>query len=98
MLISATTSTRTPPPAGTCELHVGAEAFRLTRTDKGLSVRGGPADDPDAIITLETESLCKLAAGDLTTQDAIGQAVIEGDHDIAAGFLAAIHGTLASPG
>jgi hypothetical protein len=59
---------------------------------------GGPADDPDAIITLESESPCKLAARDLTTQDAIGQAVIEGDHDIAAGFLAAIHGTVASPG
>jgi DNA-binding HxlR family transcriptional regulator len=97
VLLSATASTSTPPPAGTCELHVGAEAFRLTRTDKGLSIRGGSAEDPDVIITLETESLYKLVAGDLSTQDAIGQAVIEGDHDLAAGFLAAIHGTVASP-
>jgi DNA-binding HxlR family transcriptional regulator len=101
-LLSATTTSTTAPvapvPAGTCELRVGPEAFRLTRADTGLIVRGGPADDPDAIITLETETLYSITAGDLTLQDAGERAVIEGDRDIASGFLAALHGTLASPG
>jgi DNA-binding HxlR family transcriptional regulator len=96
-LISATTRTSTPPPAGTCELRAGPEAFRLTRADERLIVRGGPAEDPDAVITLETQTLYQIVAGDLTIADAIGQALIEGDHDIATGFVAALHGTLATP-
>ena len=95
-LISATTSTITLPPVGTCELRAGHEAFRLTGTDNGLTVRGGPADDPDVTITLETETLYKITAGHLTVQDAVGQALIEGDRDIATGFLSALHGTLAT--
>jgi len=95
-LMSATASTSAPPPAGTCELRVGPEVFRLTSEGTGLSVRGGPAEAPGATITLKTETLYKVAAGDLTVQDATGQALIEGDPDIATGFLAALHRTLAS--
>jgi DNA-binding HxlR family transcriptional regulator len=96
-LMSATAGTTASPPAGTCELRTGPEVFRLTRGDKGLSVRGGPAEEPDAIISLETETLYQVAAGDLTAEDAGGRALIEGDRDIATGFLAALHGTLADP-
>jgi DNA-binding HxlR family transcriptional regulator len=95
--LSATTDTTASPPAGTCELRVGQEAFRLTRGDKGLSARGGPAESPDAIISLETDILYRVVTGDLTTQDASGQALIEGDRNIATGFLAALHGTLSGP-
>jgi hypothetical protein len=97
-LLSATTNVTAPAPAGTCELRVGPEAFRLTGAEEGLSVRGGPVDDPDAIITLETETLYSIIACDLTPHDASDHALIEGDRDIAAGFLAALHGALASPG
>jgi DNA-binding HxlR family transcriptional regulator len=96
VLLSATASTSAPAPAGTCELRVGPEAFRLAGTDTGLSVRGGAVEDPDAIIALETETLYDITAGDLTPHEAGDKALIEGDRDIAVGFLAALHGTLAS--
>lgn len=91
---AATAGTSAPAPAGTCELRVGPETFRLTRAEEGLSVRGGPVDDPDAMITLETETLYGITAGELTLKDARDRALIDGDHDIAAGFLAALHGAL----
>lgn len=93
-LMSATTSSSAPAPVGTCELRVGPEVFRLASEGAGLLVRGGPAEDPGATITLETETLYKVTLGELTVQDASSQALIEGDRDIAAGFLAALHGTL----
>lgn len=96
-LMSATAAPSALPPSGTCELRVGPEVFRLTGEGTGLSVRGGPADDPAAAITLSVETLYQVAAGELTVPDIGSQALIEGDPDIAMGFLAALHGTLARP-
>jgi DNA-binding HxlR family transcriptional regulator len=96
-LMSAMAGTTASPPAGTCELRIGPEVFRLTSDGTGLTMRGGPAEDGNATITLTTETLYQIAAGDLMAQEASSQALIEGDHDIATGFLAALHGTLASP-
>jgi DNA-binding HxlR family transcriptional regulator len=96
-LMSANASTTAPPPVGTCELRVGPEVFRLTSEGTRFSVRGGQAEDPGATVTLGTETLYKVAVGDITARDASSQVLIEGDRDIAMGFLTALYGTLANP-
>jgi DNA-binding HxlR family transcriptional regulator len=76
------------------ELRVGNEVFRLASDDTGLSVRGGSADHPDTVVTLEDEPFYDLITGRQTVRAVQSEAVIECDHQLGGELLAMLHGAV----
>jgi DNA-binding HxlR family transcriptional regulator len=72
---------RTPKLAAgrLCELRVGDEVFAIWSGDEGLSITGGGADSPDAVVTLEIGDLHALVSGVTTVRAVRARAGIEGD-------------------
>ena len=90
-----------PPglPAGrSCAVQVGSETFTLTGTDNGLDVHSGPATNSDTTLTLDQQSLARLAGAGLSTSAAETQATISGDRRLARLVLATIEGCASKPG
>jgi DNA-binding HxlR family transcriptional regulator len=93
-LMSASSHPTTAPHGQTCELRVGSEVFRLAADQARLTVRGGPSERPDAVVTIDAETLYLLMAGRSSADVARRQTTIDGDHDVAGAFLEALFGTL----
>jgi DNA-binding HxlR family transcriptional regulator len=66
-----------------CELRVGDEVFEIRSAKGGVSIVGGEADRPDAVVTLALRDLHELTSGSLTPHDARGRADIDGDDEAA---------------
>jgi hypothetical protein len=77
---------------------VGAEFFHLGARDSKLSVHGGPAHAPDAVVAMSDDTLYGLLAGQTTPAVTVRRATVEGDPEIALGALESLHGVLAQRG
>jgi DNA-binding HxlR family transcriptional regulator len=91
VLMSATATSKHVTPAKVCELRVDGEFFRLASDASGLSVRGGPADRPDAAIVLGAAALYALVAGRKSPKAVARESTIEGDRNFAAEILTAFY-------
>jgi ubiquinone biosynthesis protein UbiJ len=85
------------PPGKVAEVRVGGEVFRVVTEEARLSVRGGPGEQPDAVVTLETEALYALVTGRKTAQSVERTSVIDGDRHFAAELLAMLYGAVSTP-
>jgi DNA-binding HxlR family transcriptional regulator len=94
VLLSASSRPTTAPVGRVCQLRVGSEYFQLTVDHIGLSVHGGLAEKPDAVVTLDCETLYLLMAGHATITHP--RITIDGDHNTAREFLNSLHGALAA--
>jgi DNA-binding HxlR family transcriptional regulator len=97
VLTSATAVRSDLAPGRVCELRVGQEVFRLATEDARLSLRGGPADRPDAVITLDTETLYALVTGRKTVPAVRRTSVVDGDQEFATEILTVLYGAVAAP-
>jgi DNA-binding HxlR family transcriptional regulator len=79
------------PDAHTCELQVDAEHFQLSANESRLIVRGGPAQDPDAVITMSTQTLYRLMAGRATAARNVS---IEGNPMVTQAAIESLRGAL----
>jgi len=72
------------------EFRVDGELFHVQLEGEGAEIRQGPAADPDLIISGDTETLFKVAAGRLTLAEAVeaGAIATEGDQGSLARCLA----------
>jgi DNA-binding HxlR family transcriptional regulator len=70
-------------PDATYELRVDNEAFQVRSHDGRLQAAQGPAANPDATITLTTDTLATIAAGDLDIPSARADRLIAIDGDTA---------------
>jgi DNA-binding HxlR family transcriptional regulator len=78
-------------PAGrVCELRVGDEVFEVRGSRDGLSIAGGQADNPDAVIALGLGDLHALTSGSATPRDVRRRAEIDGDDEAADQLLRAL--------
>jgi DNA-binding HxlR family transcriptional regulator len=96
VLMSAKAIPNNLPPGKVGELRVGGEVFRLESDEGRLSVRGGPAERPDAVLTLDTQTLYALVTGHKTAQAVERTSTIDGDHDFASELLAVLHGAVST--
>jgi DNA-binding HxlR family transcriptional regulator len=94
VLSSATVAPRDLTPGKVCEIRVGSEVFRFTTEEARLALRAGPAERPDAVITLDTETLYALVTGRKTVQAVKRTSVIGGDQDLATEILTALYGAV----
>jgi DNA-binding HxlR family transcriptional regulator len=84
--------------AETVEVRVGGEVHHLEVSGGRLWAYDGPAIRPAGVIALETDTLFRLATGQLALADAARSVVrIEGDPAAARRVLAAIRGSVAPP-
>jgi DNA-binding HxlR family transcriptional regulator len=67
----------------TCELHVGDDSFGLTGTDDGVEVTAGAVAQPEAVVTVELQTLLRLAIGKIDPADAAAEIAVEGDRRVA---------------
>jgi DNA-binding HxlR family transcriptional regulator len=95
-LLSATSRPTGLPPGVTCELRVDDEPFTLGATDAGLTVAGGPAPDPSAVVSLTAADLFALMSARATPAATTKQATITGDRRIARTTLTTLHGALSA--
>jgi DNA-binding HxlR family transcriptional regulator len=67
----------------TYELHIDGEVLHVQVRDGNLQPHHGPADDPDAVLTVDAMALADLSAGRLDVDDALapGRVTVEGDAD-----------------
>jgi DNA-binding HxlR family transcriptional regulator len=93
-LLSASQRPTALPAGRVCELHVEGEVFQLGAAGPNLSVHGGPASAPDAVVTLTTETLYRLMSGHTPPGR---QTVVVGDREIADHALATLRGALTEP-
>jgi DNA-binding HxlR family transcriptional regulator len=68
--------------AGVCELRVGDEVFQIRSGRHGMSIFGGAAERPDAVVTLDLRELHALTSGGARVNPSI-----EGDSEIGAQVL-----------
>jgi DNA-binding HxlR family transcriptional regulator len=92
-LLSAASHPTAIPDGRICELRVDTEFFQLSATASRLSVRGGPAQAPDSIITMSAETLYRLMTGHITTNNI----TVNGDPGIARSALESLNGALTRP-
>jgi DNA-binding HxlR family transcriptional regulator len=74
-------------PGTVCELRVGDEVFLVRAGRDGVSILGGGAERPDAVVTLGLGELSALVSG---AQDV--RAEVEGDAEVADRLLATLSG------
>jgi hypothetical protein len=77
-------------------MRIGAESFHLGTDGSRLTVAGGPAQLPDATITMPPETFYRLMAGETTLASASKQSTVDGDVDTARLALDTLHGALAA--
>jgi hypothetical protein len=77
-------------------MRIGAESFQLGTDGSRLTVAGGPAQLPDATITMPPETFYRLMAGETTLASASKQSTVDGDVDTARLALDTLHGALAA--
>jgi DNA-binding HxlR family transcriptional regulator len=88
-LLSATGRPVALPDGTSCELRVDEEFFHLGVAGGALSVRGGPADRPDAVVTIPAGALYTLMYGEETRE-----ATVLGDDAVAREVLGSLRGVL----
>jgi DNA-binding HxlR family transcriptional regulator len=85
-----------PDVAGgtTYELHVDGEVLHVQVRDGNLQPHHGPADDPDAVLTIDAMALADLWAGRLDVDDAlaVGRVTVDGDEDAGRRLLTSFSG------
>jgi DNA-binding HxlR family transcriptional regulator len=86
-LLSASARPTALPAGRVCELRVDGESFQLGTGEPGLSITGGPAHEPDAVVTLGAEILYGLMSGQITLAAAVSAATVTGDPQIARAAL-----------
>ena len=91
LLLSAANRPTDLPPAHTCELRVDGEHFQLSANESRLTVRGGPAEHPDGVITMATRTLYRLMAGQTT---AIRQLTADGNAMVTRTAVETLRGAL----
>jgi DNA-binding HxlR family transcriptional regulator len=98
VLMSAARVPSNLEPGRVCEIRAGNEVFRLTAEAKGLSVRGGTAEHPDAVIKFDLDTLYALVTGSTTARAARKRTEAQGDEAVVTEILTLLHGALnASP-
>jgi DNA-binding HxlR family transcriptional regulator len=93
-LLSAAARPTRLPSGTTCELRVDEEPFHLGATDAALSVGGGPAPDPSAVVSLSADDLFALMSARETPAATTRHATITGDRRVARATLDTLHGAL----
>lgn len=88
-LLSASGRPTALPDGATCELRVDDEFFHISANESVLSVHGGPAARPDAVLTMPAGTLYQHMYGHETP---VVRA--DGDQDIARQTLESLHGVL----
>jgi hypothetical protein len=63
---------------------------------RGLSVRAGQAEDPDAVVRLDLAALRALVSGHAASGETMRAAEVDGDEAAAGGLLDAIEAAVAS--
>lgn len=96
VLASAVRRGSTLESGRTCELRVGRDVFELAGTDSEPFLAAGSARSPDAVITIEPDSLYALATRRVTPEDARKRVEIDGDSSIAAQVLEGLNGCASS--
>ena len=85
-----------PDVAGgtTYELHIDSEVLHVQVREGNLQPHHGPADDPDAVLTMDAMALADLWAGRLEVDDALaaGRVTVDGDEDAARRLLTSFSG------
>jgi len=85
-----------PDVAGgtTYELHIDGEVLHVQVREGNLQPHHGPADDPDAVLTMDAMALADLWAGRLEVDDAVaaGRVTVDGDEDAARRLLTSFSG------
>jgi DNA-binding HxlR family transcriptional regulator len=85
-----------PDVAGgtTYELHIDGEVLHVQVREGNLQPHHGPADDPDAVLTMDAMALADLWAGRLDVDDALaaGRVTLGGDEDAARRLLTSFSG------
>jgi len=85
-----------PDVAGgtTYELHIDGEVLHVQVREGNLQPHHGPADDPDAVLTMDAMALADLWAGRLEVDDALaaGRVTVDGDEDAARRLLTSFSG------
>jgi DNA-binding HxlR family transcriptional regulator len=85
-----------PDVAGgtTYELHIDGEVLHVQVREGNLQPHHGPADDPDAVLTMDAMALADLWAGRLEVDDALaaGRVTLGGDEDAARRLLTSFSG------
>ena len=78
----------------TYELHIDGEVLHVQVSDGNLQPHHGPADDPDAVLTMDGMALADLWAGRLDVDDALaaGRVTVDGDEDAARRLLTSFSG------
>jgi DNA-binding HxlR family transcriptional regulator len=97
VLLGAAMRARGVTPGAVCELRVDDESFVLTAEDERLALRGGAADQPDVVVTLDATSLYDLLARRRTAGATRRRSTVEGDRALADQLLRALHGTARRP-
>jgi DNA-binding HxlR family transcriptional regulator len=82
--VTATVEDGSAVPDAACELHVDEEIFTIKTQAGHLQPSQGPAPDPDATITLSTDTLVAIAGGDLDIPSSRADRLIEVDGDASA--------------
>jgi hypothetical protein len=85
------------PDGPVCELRVDPEVFHLSAGNATLSVRGGPAHAPDAVITMSADTLYRLMSGHTNPADTAQHTTIDGDRELTDKALESLHDVLANP-
>jgi DNA-binding HxlR family transcriptional regulator len=78
----------------TYELHIDDEVLHVQVRESNLQPHHGPADDPDAVLTMDAMALADLWAGRLDVDDALaaGRVTVDGDEDAASRLLTSFSG------
>ena len=78
----------------TYELHIDGEVLHVQVREGNLQPHHGPADDPDAVLTVDATALADLWAGRLDVDDALvgGRVTVDGDEDAARRLLTSFSG------
>ena len=76
------------------ELHIDGEVLHVQVRDGNLQPHHGPADDPDAGLTIDATALADLSAGRLDIDDAFaaGRVTVDGNEDAARRLLTSFSG------
>lgn len=93
-LLSAASRPTTLSDGRVCELRVGPEFFHLGAVEGRLTVQGGPAPAPDAVVALPIDALLALLTGHTSVAAAYRQATVTGDTADARRALASVHSAL----
>ena len=78
----------------TYDLHIDGEVLHVQVRDGNLQPHHGPADDPDAVLTVDATALADLSAGRLDVDDALaaGRVTVDGNEDAARRLLTSFSG------